>query len=78
MKVKIKYFGMIAEKIGSEYESIDLDVDGKYNLRTFFENKYPQIKSVNYKIAVNQQISDFLEKKEKDVEIALLPPFAGG
>ena len=78
MKVNIKYFGMIAELIGMQSESIDLQIEKGFNLKMFFEAKYPSIKSVNYKIAVNQQISDVIIEESDSVEIALLPPFAGG
>lgn len=78
MIANIKYFGMIAEKIGSVSESVELNIGNSYNLRTFFEDRYPEIKGMNYKIAVNQQITDFITEENNDLEIALLPPFAGG
>jgi len=55
MKANIKYFGMIAEKIGKTEESVDLDETSQSNLRPYFVQKYAEF-----------------------VEIALLPPFAGG
>tara|TARA_B100000809_G_C15090202_1_gene512909 strand:- start:783 stop:1019 length:237 start_codon:yes stop_codon:yes gene_type:complete len=78
MRVNIKYFGMIAEKVGATSESIEMQLNKNFNLRTFIESKYPCIKNMNYKIAVNQQISDFILEESNGYEIALLPPFAGG
>ena len=78
MKVNVKYFGMLAEKIGCASETLELNFDHDCNLREYFESKYPSIKEINYKIAVNQQINDFLANSKTEVEIALLPPFAGG
>jgi molybdopterin synthase sulfur carrier subunit len=78
MTVNIKYFGMIAEKVGVTSESVEIQIDKKINLRNFIESKYPSIKNMNYKIAVNQQIGDFISEESNGYEIALLPPFAGG
>ena len=39
MIVKVKYFGMIAEKIGATSESFELKIKGSYNLRSFFEDE---------------------------------------
>ena len=75
MKATVKYFGMIAEKIGCVEEVLEMD---KENLRNYFETKYPEIKGMNYKIAVNQVLTDVLQKNNGRTEIALLPPFAGG
>ncbi|MBL1281061.1 MAG: MoaD/ThiS family protein [Fluviicola sp.] len=78
MKIEAKYFGVIAELIGCKDEKIDLDFDGEFNLRDFFEKKYPKVTEVNYKIAVNQQITDNIQSTDGEAEVALLPPFAGG
>ncbi len=68
MKVKVKYFGMIAEKVGLTSESIDMSIDSAFNLREYFESKYPEIGGVNYKIAVNQEITDYLTEEDEGAE----------
>ncbi len=78
MIVNVKYFGMIAEKLGMAEEQFDLDVQVNFNLRSFFESKYPEISQFNYKIAVNQQLTEEIVDTNGEAEIALLPPFAGG
>ena len=78
MKVDVKYFGMIAETIGTSMENVELDVLNDFDLRLFFENKYPDIKKINFKIAVNQELTDSVINLRENSEIALLPPFAGG
>jgi molybdopterin synthase sulfur carrier subunit len=78
MKINVKYFGIIAEKIGLYSEEIEMDVSKKIDLRAFFNLKHPEIKEITYKIAINQEITDFLELTKNQIEVALLPPFAGG
>jgi sulfur-carrier protein len=74
MKIKIKYFGMIAESIEKEEETIDVNFKTVDELRNYFE----QIGNMNYEIAVNQNIvADDFDLNEND-EVALLPAFAGG
>ena len=77
MNADIFYFGMIAERIGKSSETITIDKK-ELNLRSFFEEKYPELVEMNYKIAINQEISDILKDQNSPCEIALLPPFAGG
>jgi molybdopterin synthase sulfur carrier subunit len=78
MKANIKYFGMIAEKIGKSEESVDLDEKNQSNLRNYFVQKYTFLNEMDYQIAVNQNLTEVIDNTSEFVEIALLPPFAGG
>ena len=78
MKANIKYFGMIAEKIGKSEESVDLDEKNQSDLRNYFVENYPFLNEIDYQIAVNQNLTEVIDSKTEFVEIALLPPFAGG
>jgi molybdopterin synthase sulfur carrier subunit len=78
MTVEVKYFGMIAEKTDCTSENVSIQIKGDINLRTFFESKYPALKSSEYKIAVNHEFTDVINESMDVFEIALLPPFAGG
>ena len=78
MKANIKYFGMIAEKIGKSEESVDLDEKNQSDLRNYFVQKYPFLNDMDYQIAVNQTLTEVIDTNTEFVEIALLPPFAGG
>ncbi len=69
---------MIAETIGKNTEQLNVEVKDSINLKDVFENKYQQLKKMDYKIAINQQLNNILNKKQTNVEVALLPPFAGG
>ena len=79
MKIKLKYFGMVAETIGKQEESVNVNENIEIsNLQALLEEKYHQLDKINYKIAVNRSIgNDNILLKEED-EVAILPPFAGG
>lgn len=78
IKIEVKYFGLIAEVINCSSELFEIEVDTELNLRDFFEIKYLTIKDLDYKIAINQQLNDFINRNQNNAEVALLPPFAGG
>lgn len=79
MNTAINYFGMIAERVGKDTESIQFTENSSaINLREYFESKYPTLRTLSYKIAVNQEFKDHLDSGITANEIALLPPFAGG
>ncbi|MGB0882067.1 MAG: MoaD/ThiS family protein [Vicingaceae bacterium] len=75
--LRLKYFGMIAEAIDKTEEEFNL-IENTATLTAELELKYPKLKDLNYKFAVNQSlVSGNVELNAND-EIALLPPFAGG
>ena len=78
MKINAKYFGMIAEKIGKTNETFEIEVNDQFDVKDFFENKYNEIKTINYKIAINQSLNSQINLNLNEIEVALLPPFAGG
>ncbi len=69
---------MIAEIVNCSCEIIQLDYYKSCNFRHIIEEKYPEVAKVEYKIAINQQLTDIIETNHNELEIALLPPFAGG
>lgn len=79
MTVNTYYFGMISDKLKCSSEEHTFErSDQEINLRDYFESKYPLLKKLSYKIAVNQELTDVLSSEATINEIALLPPFAGG
>jgi molybdopterin synthase sulfur carrier subunit len=77
MEVTVKYFGQIAEITQKKEETFSYS-DGL--ISEFIEEvyeKYPGLRSVNFKIAQAQQLISTQEKVTGE-ELALLPPFAGG
>ena len=78
MILKLKYFGMVAEAIGKESETIGFSITTVEDLNTSLKNRYPDLDKLNYNFAVNQTMAEIDEELKENDEIALLPPFAGG
>ena len=79
MQITLKYFGKIAEIVGS-HESIDNSL-ANLPIRDFkdkIEKVYPRLKTISYKIALNQNLVEASTIINNGDELALLPPFAGG
>lgn len=78
MKLNIKYFGMIAEWVGSAGQLVECRGSTVGELKKQLENQYPKLSGISYQVAVNQKMaSSEIVLSEQD-ELALLPPFAGG
>ena len=79
MKIKLKYFGIVAETIGKQEESVNVNENIEISkLQALLEEKYHQLDKINYKIAVNRSIGNENILLKEDDEVAILPPFAGG
>ena len=78
MILKLKYFGMVAEAIGKNEESLDFSKNSIEELDIELKNIYSSLNTMNYKFAINQSMIEGDEKLNENDEIAILPPFAGG
>jgi molybdopterin synthase sulfur carrier subunit len=80
MEITVKYFGIIADITQKKEEVFFIDENSNSikKLQSKLEIKYPKILVIKYLVSINKKFlqNDFL--LEKDDEIALLPPFAGG
>lgn len=78
MRLKVKYFGMIAESAGRSEEILEV-VQGTLakDLKDQQIEKYQITDPDAVQLAVNQNLDKNVELKEGD-EVAFLPPFAGG
>lgn len=76
-KIRIRTFGMIAEEIGQAELVLD-QLDSTERLKEFLFGHYPNLRSMKFSIAVNQQLTQGDEKIPEGAEVALLPPFSGG
>lgn len=80
MEITVKYFGIIADITQKSEEVFFIDVESNTvnSLKLKLEIKYPKLLVINYSIVVNKKFlqNDILLQKQD--EIALLPPFAGG
>lgn len=77
-KVHLKYFGQIAEFTGKTSEALSFESGSITQLLTNLEKNYPGLTGQDFKVALDQEITDKNKIITKDVEVALLPPFAGG
>ncbi len=77
MIVTVQYFGLIVDAIGKNSEDIEWNENQK-KLREFFEDKHPVLKTIHYKIAINNELTEEIPENSTNIKIALLPPFAGG
>ncbi|XOV92794.1 MAG: MoaD/ThiS family protein [Bacteroidota bacterium] len=74
----IKYFGVVAEVTGRLQEETELkEITSVQDALNACLEKYPELKTVSFKIAHNQKITESGTIEPKD-EIAFLPPFSGG
>jgi molybdopterin synthase sulfur carrier subunit len=77
MYITVKYFGQIAEVTNKDEETIKVPGEQVSDLLEVLNNKYDQLKNKDFQIAQNQELVA-LETELTGLEIALLPPFAGG
>lgn len=75
--IKIKAFGFLAEKLNASEISLEM-VNDINDFVIELNNKYPQLKELQYNIAVNKKIVHQNIALQVTDEIALLPPFSGG
>lgn len=77
MQVRVLYFGMIAEKLGKESETIKFEEELlPLDFGEWISENYKELEGLTFQIAMDEVIGAQLTK---DVTtIAVLPPFAGG
>lgn len=77
MKIKVLFFGMLSEIIGTG----SLELENMENIRilqSYLWKAYPEMKDMDYRFAVNKEIINGKHDLKDGDEVALLPPFAGG
>jgi sulfur-carrier protein len=77
MEINVIAFGQIADIFGSRALQLT-DVNSTDELRRKLEKKYPQLKEMNYLVAVDRNIIQADTVISDTSTIALLPPFSGG
>jgi len=76
-QINVLTFGAIAEITGSKSFLIQ-GTDSTESLVRLLEEKYPQLKTVQYAIAVNKEVIQQNTMLDNDATVAILPPFSGG
>ena len=79
MNLQIYFFGMIAETLKKELLIVE-NYEGKSlaDVEDMLLNNFPVLKDFTYNLALNKKLVSKNTVLEKDNEIAVLPPFAGG
>ncbi|CUS76841.1 molybdopterin synthase sulfur carrier subunit [Candidatus Kryptonium thompsonii] len=75
--MKVLFFGRLKEIVGTPELKID-SVDDIESLRKVLIEKFPKLKDEVFAIAVNYEIINGNIPLDRNDEIALLPPIAGG
>jgi len=77
MEIEVIFFGVLTEVTGTHrkhYRGIESFNDLKHRI----EDDFPNIIHYNFRIAVNNEISDDNPVLNANDTVAYLPPFAGG
>lgn len=77
MQIKLRLFGIVAEKAGFEDQVVE-GIAGTKELKEYLFQNHPAIESLTFSLAVNQAITTEECDLSDDDEVALLPPFSGG
>ena len=75
--VEIKLFGQIAQMAGKDRLSI-AGITDTNQLRETINAMYPELKDIDYAIAIEKKIVREKQSISEGSMIALLPPFSGG
>ena len=80
MKITLKYFGIIAEIMDTEKETITIDSNSinLEDIKNILNKKNSSLNEQEYKIAINHSIADHDITINNNDVISLLPPFSGG
>ncbi|MDP3003180.1 MAG: MoaD/ThiS family protein [Bacteroidales bacterium] len=77
MKVKVLFFGVLAEVTGTNFKHFR-DVKSIGDLKLRIQDDFPEVVHYNYRISLNNEIINNDPKLKDGDEVALMPPFAGG
>ncbi|WP_339658613.1 MoaD/ThiS family protein [Flavobacterium frigidarium] len=78
MRIKIKYFGMIAEATAKSEEFVEVDdAIAIVDLKQLLIDKYKLASIESLQVAVNQELG-YDGRLQTGDELAFLPAFAGG
>jgi molybdopterin synthase sulfur carrier subunit len=75
--IKIKAFGMVAEKLQTNEMELQYMPDTEV-LLGFLHQQFPDLKHIKFSLAVNKKQAVGKTMIPLGAEVALLPPFSGG
>jgi len=77
MNLTIKYFGLLAETTNCSGEQMEFSGKTILDLKEQLFQKYKELENKDFQIAQDNELVEN-ETEITGIEIALLPPFAGG
>jgi len=77
MKVKVLFFGVLAEVTGTNCKHY-MDVGSIGDLKLRIQDEFPEVVHYNFRISLNNEIINNDPLLNDGDEVALMPPFAGG
>lgn len=76
-QIKIRAFGMIAERLGQEEILLTNPGSTDLLLQKLYQD-FPQLEAMKFSLAINKKLCNSPESIPQEAELALLPPFSGG
>ena len=76
--MKIKVFGKLTDIFQSDEYTLEQEVSTVSELKEKLEVQFPELKTYNYLIVVDNQNAKDSDSIQKESEVALLPPYSGG
>lgn len=77
MQINVLFFGILSEVSGKNNIQFN-DIENLRALKSHLWKSFPEMKKMDFRVAVNKEIIDDRKEFKDGDEIALLPPFAGG
>lgn len=77
MEIDLITFGNIAEFITVQKLAFE-DIEDTNGLKIYLEMHYPKLRTMKYKLALDQKIIQTNTKLKNKATIAIMPPFSGG
>ena len=77
MKIKLKFFGQLAEITGTANIEV-AEINDTDSLTKKMLIDCPRLKDFKFQISVNKKLVQKNQELETGSEVAFLPPFAGG
>ena len=77
MTVKVLFFGVLAEVIGTNCRHYS-EVNSLSVLKRLIQDEFPEIVHYDFRVSVNNELVDNEPALNNGDEVAFMPPFAGG
>ncbi|MFN8397993.1 MAG: hypothetical protein U0176_25475 [Bacteroidia bacterium] len=78
MKLRLRYYGMIAQRLGCTQETLEWEGEGELDIRPWLLSIHPELAAMTWKVAVDLELVEGPCAVHESSEIVILPPFAGG